>query len=77
MPPNLHNMKTQEITTEKKAGNPRRLELIQPILDRINKALQDIGKEENYSFIFDNANGILFYKDSEDISAKLYKKLGQ
>jgi len=54
----------------------RRQELIQPILDKINKAIQEIGKEENYVFIFDNAVGILFFNQSEDISAKLYKKLG-
>ncbi len=54
----------------------RRQELIQPILDKINKALQDIGKEENYIFIFDNSVGILYFSDSEDISAKVFKKLG-
>jgi outer membrane protein len=54
----------------------RRQELIQPILDKINKALQEIGKEENYTFIFDNSVGILYFKDTEDVSAKLYRKLG-
>ncbi|MBK9222658.1 MAG: OmpH family outer membrane protein [Saprospiraceae bacterium] len=54
----------------------RRQELIQPILDKINKAIQEIGKEENYMFIFDNAVGILYFSQSEDVSAKLYKKLG-
>lgn len=54
----------------------RRQELIQPILDKINKAIQEIGKEENYIFIFDNSVGILYFKDTEDVSAKLYKKLG-
>lgn len=54
----------------------RRQELIQPILDKINKAIQEIGKEENYIFIFDNAVGILYFNQSEDVSAKLFKKLG-
>ena len=54
----------------------RRQELIQPILDKINKAIQAIGKEDNYMFIFDNSVGILYFKDTEDVSAKLYKKLG-
>lgn len=54
----------------------RRQELIQPILDKINKALEEIGKEENYLFIFDNAAGILYFNDSDDVSAKVFKKLG-
>lgn len=54
----------------------RRQELIQPILDKINKAIQEIGKEENFIFIFDNAVGILYFNQSEDLSARLFKKLG-
>lgn len=53
----------------------RRQELIQPILDKINAALQAIGKEEQYLFIFDSAAGILFFRESEDISAKLFTRL--
>jgi outer membrane protein len=54
----------------------RRLELIQPILDKINKAIQEVGKEENYIFIFDNSVGVLYFTESENVSAKVYKKLG-
>ncbi len=60
----------------KKSLEKRRMELVQPILDKINKVLNEIGKEENFSFIFDNSMGILFYRDSEDVSPKVYKKLG-
>jgi outer membrane protein len=60
----------------KKSLEKRRLELVQPILDKINKAIHEIGKEENYTFIFDNSAGILFFRDSEDVSQKVYKKLG-
>ncbi len=55
----------------------KRQELVQPILDKINKAIKELGVEENYLFIFDSSAGLLFYKESEDVSAKIYKKLGQ
>jgi len=54
----------------------RRQELIQPILDKINKAIQDVGKEEGYAFVFDSAMGVLYFNKTDDIFPKVMKKLG-
>lgn len=53
----------------------KRQELVQPILNKINKTLKEIGDAENYLFIFDSSNGLLFFRESEDISSKLYERL--
>ncbi len=55
----------------------KRQELVQPILDKINKAIKELGVEENYLFIFDSSAGLLYFKESEDVSSKIFKKLGQ
>lgn len=54
----------------------RRQELIQPILDKINKAIQDVGKEEGYAFIFDSTMGVLYFNKTDDVFSKVLKKLG-
>jgi outer membrane protein len=57
----------------------RRDELLQPILDRVNTAIEEVAKENGYSYIFDSSpgTGILLYADeSADIVAKVKAKLG-
>lgn len=50
-------------------------ELIQPILDKVNKAIQDVAKENGFQFIF--AEEVLLYRDeSQDVSALVKAKLG-
>ena len=51
--------------------------LLQPILDKINKGIQDVAKEHGYSFIFDSSAGMLLYADeSSDVTALVRAKLG-
>lgn len=55
----------------------RRDELLKPLLDRINKALIEIGKEEGYLFIFDASVGLLHFPESDNVSNKLSQKLAK
>ncbi len=55
----------------------RRDELLKPLLDRINKALVEIGKEEGYLFIFDASVGLLHFPESDNVSNKLSQKLAK
>jgi outer membrane protein len=56
----------------------RREELISPLLDRVQAAINEVGKEGSYTMIFDTSvfNTILFAKDSDDIEPKVKAKLG-
>lgn len=55
----------------------KREALLQPILDKINKAIQDVAKENSYTYVFDASAGMLLYADeSTDISNLVRTKLG-
>lgn len=54
----------------------RREELYQPILDIIQKAVEEVGKENGYTMIFDSSTGgILHAADSENIFELVKAKL--
>lgn len=52
--------------------------LLKPIIDRAKKAIEEVGKENGYTYIFDAAQGgsILYSQDSDDIMPLVKKKLG-
>ncbi len=55
----------------------KRKELIEPILDNVKNAINELGKEGNYQEIKDiAASGILFYNTSDDVSDEVLSKLG-
>ena len=56
----------------------KRQELLGPILDQLEKAVNDVGKEGGYTMIFDTSvfNSILFAKDSGDIEPLVKAKMG-
>lgn len=56
----------------------KRQELIQPIQDKIFKAIKDLAKDSNYSFVFDKANSsnILFAEPKLDVSDRILRKMG-
>jgi outer membrane protein len=57
--------------------NAKRQALLQPIIDKINKAIQLVGKENKYDYIMDTASGsMLFVTESEDVAPLVKKKLG-
>ena len=53
-------------------------ELLQPIIDRANKAIQEIGKEKGFFYIFDVSAGAVVYfsTESEDVMPLAKTKLG-
>jgi outer membrane protein len=55
----------------------RRDELLQPILDRVNAAIEEVSKEKGYDYIIDLSSGtILFADDQFDITEQVREKLG-
>jgi outer membrane protein len=56
----------------------RRQSLLSPILDKVQDAIDEIGKEGNYTMIFDTSifNTILFAVESNDIEPLVKQKLG-
>ncbi len=52
-------------------------ELIQPIIDKAEKAIQDVAKEQGFTYIFDLARGTILYfsETSQDILPLVKAKL--
>jgi len=51
-------------------------ELLEPILQKARKAIEDVASEGEYTYIFDKSVGsILYAKESENILEKVKKKL--
>lgn len=51
--------------------------LLKPIINKAKKAIEDVAKENNYTYIFDAGVGVLLYKkDSDNIMPMVKKKLG-
>ncbi len=51
--------------------------LLKPLIDKAKTAIEDVAKENNYTYIFDAGVGVLLYKkDSDDIMPMVKKKLG-
>ena len=64
----------QEVYTKLSA---KREELYKPILDRVNKAMQDVAKELGYTLVFDSSTQVLLYADeSLDVTKLVKTKLG-
>ena len=51
--------------------------LLKPIIDRAKKAIEEVGRENGYTYIFDAGVGaVLYSQDSDDIMPLVKKKLG-
>ena len=52
-------------------------ELLEPILSKARKAIEDVATEGGFTYIFDKSQGsILYAKESENVLALVKKKLG-
>lgn len=52
-------------------------DLLKPIRDRINDAINEVAKENGYTYIFDMSVGVLLYaEESTDVGALVKAKLG-
>ena len=55
----------------------KRNELINPILERVQDAIDEVAKENNFQYILDTSGGsVLFADDSNDITGMVRAKLG-
>jgi outer membrane protein len=65
----------QQSAQEKTAK--KREEMYKPILEKADKAIKDVAKENKYDYIFDASGGaILFAKDSDNVLSLVKTKLG-
>ncbi len=68
------DLRKYETDSQQKLASKQQ-ELVQPILDKVNKAIQDVAKENGYQFIFDEA--VLLYRDpSLNVDKLVRAKLG-
>lgn len=53
-------------------------ELLQPIIEKAKKAIEEVSKENGYTYVFDTGTGSLLYwpKDADDIMPLVKTKLG-
>ncbi|NNK80465.1 MAG: OmpH family outer membrane protein [Flavobacteriales bacterium] len=51
-------------------------ELLTPMLEKMQKAIEDVGKENGYLYIFDISTGAVVYTGGEDVSQLVKTKLG-
>ncbi|MFN0212872.1 MAG: OmpH family outer membrane protein [Saprospiraceae bacterium] len=55
----------------------KREELFKPIIERVNKAMEDVAKENQFMFVFDQNTQVLLYADdSLDVTKLVKAKLG-
>jgi outer membrane protein len=57
----------------------KQVELFQPIYQKVDKAIKDVGKENGFTYVFDVAKGSLLYFDetkSTNVMALAKTKLG-
>ena len=92
LPGDLKTKKENEIVAAEKAaknlqkqrfGNEgdlakKRAELVKPIQDKVDNAIEKLAQEKNYSAVFDKASGttILYIDDKSDISDLVLSELG-
>ncbi|MFW6227301.1 MAG: OmpH family outer membrane protein [Bacteroidota bacterium] len=52
-------------------------QLLRPIIDRARKAIEDVAREEGYTYVFDSGMGVLLYSEpSDNIMEKVKAKIG-
>ena len=52
------------------------IQLLKPVLEKIDKAIQKVGNEEGYDYIFDAVAGaIVFALDSHNVTEKVLDEL--
>lgn len=55
----------------------KREELYKPLLDKVNKAMEDVAKENGFALVFDSSSQVLlFAHESLDVSKMVKTKLG-
>lgn len=65
-------------TTAQQDFQQKRQELLQPLMEKINNAIQAVGQREGYVYIFDTSAGAVVYQSdkSENVMPLVKKELG-
>ena len=50
--------------------------IMQPLIDKAKKAIEDVGAENGFTYIFDSSVGVLLYEGGEDVMPLVKAKLG-
>lgn len=55
----------------------KRVELLTPLIEKVKKAIEDVGKENNYTYIIDAATGVLLHvgANADDVTKLVKVKL--
>ncbi|PKP52555.1 MAG: hypothetical protein CVT92_08345 [Bacteroidetes bacterium HGW-Bacteroidetes-1] len=55
----------------------KRVELLTPLIEKVKKAIEDVGKENNYTYIIDSATGVLLHvgANADDVTKLVKVKL--
>lgn len=68
-------IKEFQATAQDEIANKEK-ELLQPMIDKAKKAIEDVAKENKYTYVFDSSVGVLLYKpEGDDILPLVKKKL--
>ena len=51
-------------------------QLLAPMIERVRKAIQDVGAEQGFTYIFDTSTGVTLYNGGEDVTELVKTKLG-
>lgn len=54
----------------------REAELIQPMVDKVNAAVEEVAKAEGFTYIIDSSAGVLLYSGGTDVGPQVKAKLG-
>jgi outer membrane protein len=50
--------------------------LLEPMIQRVQTAIDEVGKEQKFTYIFDSSTGATLYNGGEDIAPLVRAKLG-
>jgi outer membrane protein len=51
-------------------------DLLTPMINRAKEAIEDVGKEQGFTYIFDSSTGVTVYNGGEDLMPLVKSKLG-
>ena len=69
-------MQQAQMASQQQIG-VKREQLFKPVLDKAEKAIKEVGKENGYDYIFDTSSGSFIYaKESHDVMPLVKAKLG-
>jgi len=72
----LQERYSSQMTMEQERFQKRKAELLQGVLETVNKSIEALGEAEGYDFIIDSSNGTIVYaRNPDDLTDKLLRKL--